>query len=344
MATLNSTLKDRVTFEKTKSDVVFPDLLDVQIEAFQSFIQNNIPEDERLNVGLEEVFNNVFPLEDSHKNYVFEYKSYFLGLAKYTPEECMDRGLTYSVPLKVRLVLHITNEDDRSKYDQSIEQEVYFGNIPNMTKKGTFVINGAERVIVSQLQRSPGVFFDQSIHPNGTKLFQGRIIPFRGSWVDFTTDINDCIFCIIDRRRKFPVTMLLRALGFSTNADIFKAFNCIEKVKVNSKDIDAMIGSTVVEDIIDQETGEIFMEGGSELLQENIDELKKAKIESVEIVNQNKDFHSMMLLNTMQKDPSKNTEESLSIVYQLLRSGEPPNLETAQKFIDRIFFNPKNMI
>ena len=341
MATLNNALKDRASFEKTKSDIVFPDLLDVQIKAFQSFIQNNVPEDERLNIGLEEVFNNVFPLEDSHKNYVFEYKSYFLGLAKYTPEECMDRGLTYSVPLKVRLILHITNEDDRSKYDQSIEQEVYFGNIPSMTKKGTFVINGAERVIVSQLQRSPGVFFDQSIHPNGTKLFQGRIIPFRGSWVDFTTDINDCIFCIIDRRRKFPVTMLLRALGFSTNADIFKAFNCIEKVKIKSKSIDSFVGSTVVEDVIDQETGEIFIEGGSELLQENIEDLKKAKIESVKVVNQNKDFHSMMLLNTMQKDPSKNTEEALSIVYQLLRSGEPPNLETAQKFIDRIFFNPK---
>jgi len=341
LATLNNALKDRASFEKTKSDIVFPDLLDVQIKAFQSFIQNNVPEDERLNIGLEEVFNNVFPLEDSHKNYVFEYKSYFLGLAKYTPEECMDRGLTYSVPLKVRLILHITNEDDRSKYDQSIEQEVYFGNIPSMTKKGTFVINGAERVIVSQLQRSPGVFFDQSIHPNGTKLFQGRIIPFRGSWVDFTTDINDCIFCIIDRRRKFPVTMLLRALGFSTNADIFKAFNCIEKVKIKSKSIDSFVGSTVVEDVIDQETGEIFIEGGSELLQENIEDLKKAKIESVKVVNQNKDFHSMMLLNTMQKDPSKNTEEALSIVYQLLRSGEPPNLETAQKFIDRIFFNPK---
>ena len=341
MATLNNVLKDRVSFEKTKSEIVFPDLLDVQIEAFQSFIQNNIPEDERLNIGLEEVFNNVFPLEDSHKNYVFEYKSYFLGLAKYTPEECMDRGLTYSVPLKVRLILHITNEDDRSKYDQSIEQEVYFGNIPNMTKKGTFVINGAERVIVSQLQRSPGVFFDQSIHPNGTKLFQGRIIPFRGSWVDFTTDINDSIFCIIDRRRKFPVTMLLRALGFSTNADIFKAFNCIEKIKIKSKSIDSFIGSTVVEDVIDETTGEIFLEGGSELLSENIEDLKKAKIESIKIVNQNKDFHSMMLLNTMHKDPSKNTEEALSIVYQLLRSGEPPNLETAQKFIDRIFFNPK---
>ena len=341
MAAINNPYAKRETFEKTKSEIEFPDLLSVQVDAFQSFIQETIPEDERLNIGLEEVFRNVFPIEDSHKNYILEFKSYFLGLAKYTPEECMDRGLTYSVPLKCRLVLHITNEDDRSKYDQSIEQEVYFGNIPNMTNKGTFVINGAERVIVSQLQRSPGVFFDQSIHPNGTKLFQARIIPFRGSWVDFTTDINDCIFSIIDRRRKFPVTMLLRALGYSTNADIFRAFNCIEEVKLNSKNISRSIGSTVIEDIINQETGEIFMEGGSELTQDHIDSLKKAKIKSIEIVNQNKDFHSMMLLNTMIKDPSKNTEEALSIVYQLLRSGEPPNLETAQKFIERIFFNPK---
>ena len=260
MAAINNPFATRTTFEKTKAEIEFPDLLAVQVDAFQSFIQENLPEDERLNIGLEEVFRNVFPIEDSHKNYILEFKSYFLGLAKYTPEECMDRGLTYSVPLKARLVLHITNEDDRSKYDQSIEQEVYFGNIPNMTNKGTFVINGAERVIVSQLQRSPGVFFDQSIHPNGTKLFQARIIPFRGSWVDFTTDINDCIFSIIDRRRKFPVTMLLRALGYSTNADIFRAFNCIEEVKLNSKNVSQAIGSTVVEDIIDQETGEIFME------------------------------------------------------------------------------------
>ena len=341
MATTSNTYADRISFEKTKSEIQFPDLLAVQIDAFQSFIQEHEPEDERLNIGLEEVFKSVFPLEDSHKNYVLEYKSYFLGLAKYTAEECMDRGLTFSVPLKVRLVLHITNEDDRSKYDQSIEQEVYFGNIPYMTNKGTFVINGAERVIVSQLQRSPGVFFDQSIHPNGTKLFQARIIPFRGSWVDFTTDINDCLFCIIDRRRKFPVTMLLRALGYSTNADIFKAFNCIEKLKLNSAEIDSYIGSTVVDDVIDQKTGEIFLEGGVELTNDNLAELKEAKVKTIEVVNQNKDFHSMMLLNTMIKDPSKNTEEALSIVYQLLRSGEPPNLETAQKFIERIFFNPK---
>ena len=341
LAAKKSTISKRLSFEKTKSEIDFPDLLAVQIDAFQAFIQENIPEDERENLGLQEVFTNVFPLEDPHRNYVFEFKSYFLGLAKYTPEECMDRGLTYSVPLKVRLVLHITNEDDRSKYDQSIEQEVYFGNIPMMTKKGTFVINGAERVIVSQLQRSPGVFFDQSIHPNGTKLYQGRIIPFRGSWVDFTTDINDCIFCIIDRRRKFPVTMLLRTLGYSTNADIFRAFNCIKELNINSKDIDNAIGSTVVDDVIDHETGEIFLEGGAELDQKSLDELKKAKIKTIEIVDGNKDFHSMMLLNTMIKDPSKNTEEALNIVYQLLRSGEPPNLETAQKFIERIFFNPK---
>ncbi|MEA1881358.1 MAG: DNA-directed RNA polymerase subunit beta [Candidatus Marinimicrobia bacterium] len=331
----------RQSFQKTKAEVEFPDLLSVQIDAFQSFIQAHEPEDERLNIGLEEVFRNYFPIEDSHRNYVLVYKSYFLGLAKYTPEECMDRGLTYSVPLKVRLILHITNEDDRSKYDQSIEQEVYFGNIPYMTPKGTFVINGAERVIVSQLQRSPGVFFDHSIHPNGTKLFQARIIPFRGSWVDFTTDINDCIFAIIDRRRKFPVTMLLRTLGYSTNADIFRTFGCIENIKLGSKNVSNAIGCTVVEDVIDHETGEIFMEGGAELTQDNIDELKEAKIKSVEVVNQNKNFHSMMLLNTMIKDPTKNTEEALSVVYQLLRSGEPPNLETAQKFIERIFFNPK---
>ena len=201
MAAITNPYAERYSFEKTKSEIEFPDLLSVQVDAFQSFIQEHVIEDERLNIGLEEVFRNFFPIEDSHRNYVLEYKSYFLGLAKYTPEQCIDRGLTYSVPMKVRLVLHITNEDDRSKYDQSIEQEVYFGNIPNMTPKGTFVINGAERVIVSQLQRSPGVFFDQSVHPNGTKLFQARIIPFRGSWVDFTTDINDSIFAIIDRRK-----------------------------------------------------------------------------------------------------------------------------------------------
>ena len=222
-------------------------------------------------IGLEGVFKSVFPIEDSHRNYILQYKRYYLGQPKYSPDECLDRGVTYSAPLRVRLALHITDENNKNEYSQSIEQDVYFGNIPYMTEKGTFIINGAERVIVSQLQRSPGVFFDESIHPNGTKLFQARIIPARGSWVDFTTDINDCLFVIIDRRRKFPVTMLLRALGFTSNTDIFNAFGLIKEVDF-SKDksiINNYIGATITEDVVDTKTGEIFFESGVELTVEN---------------------------------------------------------------------------
>ena len=241
------------------------------------------------------------------------------------------------------MALHITDENNKNEYSQSIEQDVYFGNIPYMTEKGTFIINGAERVIVSQLQRSPGVFFDESIHPNGTKLFQARIIPARGSWVDFTTDINDCLFVIIDRRRKFPVTMLLRALGFTSNTDIFNAFGLIKEVDF-SKDksiINNYIGATITEDVVDTKTGEIFFESGVELTVENTADLIESGIGSVNLVDSNKDFHSMLLLNTIEKDPTKSTEEALAVVYQLLRTSEPPNLETAQKFIERIFFSPK---
>ena len=332
---------NRISFSEIKSFVDMPDLLALQKDSFQEFLQEEEAEDERNHIGLEGVFQNVFPLEDTHRNYVLEYSNYFLGLPKYTPEECIDRGVTYSIPLKVRLVLHITDEEDKNKFAQSIEQEVYFGNIPYMTEKGTFVINGAERVIVSQLQRSPGVFFDENIHPNGTKLFQARIIPFRGSWVDFTTDINDCLFAIIDRRRKFPVTMLLRALGYSTNRDIFEAFGSVISFGLSDKNIEDSFGHTLVQDIVDELTGEIFYEGGTEVNQEVVDTLKEAGIKSIEVVDGNKSFSSMLLLNTMGKDPTHNTEEALSVVYQLLRSGDPPNLETAQKFIERMFFSPK---
>lgn len=332
---------NRISFSQIKSFVDMPDLLSLQKDSFQEFLQEDEAEDERNHIGLEGVFQNVFPLEDTHRNYVLEYSNYFLGLPKYTPEECIDRGVTYSIPLKVRLVLHITDEEDKNKFAQSIEQEVYFGNIPYMTEKGTFVINGAERVIVSQLQRSPGVFFDENIHPNGTKLFQARIIPFRGSWVDFTTDINDCLFAIIDRRRKFPVTMLLRALGYSTNRDIFEAFGSVISFGLSDKNVEDSFGHTLVQDIVDELTGEIFYEGGTEVNQEVVDTLKEAGIKSIEVVDGNKSFSSMLLLNTMGKDPTHNTEEALSVVYQLLRSGDPPNLETAQKFIERMFFSPK---
>ena len=332
---------ERVSFSKIPAFVDVPDLLSIQTRAYQQFLQEWIPHEARQPIGLEGVFNNVFPIEDSHRNYVLEYKTYYLGQPKYRPGECMDRGVTYSAPLRVRLALHITDENNKNVYAQSIEQDVYFGNIPYMTDKGTFIINGAERVIVSQLQRSPGVFFDESIHPNGTKLYQARIIPARGSWVDFTTDINDCLFVIIDRRRKFPVTMLLRALGYSSNTDLFNAFGSIKLLNPLKDDLSSFIGARVTEDIVDTRTGEIFLEGGTELTAENIESLKEAGIKELKIVDGNKDFHSMLLLNTIDKDPTNSTEEALAVVYQLIRASEPPNLETAQKFIERIFFSPK---
>ena len=334
-------ITERKSYSRIPAFVDVPDLLSIQTKAFQQFLQEWVPQEARIPIGLEGVFRNVFPIEDSHRNYILEYKTYFLGQPKYTPDECMDRGVTYSAPLRVRLALHITDENNKNKYAQSIEQDVYFGNIPYMTEKGTFIMNGAERVIVSQLQRSPGVFFDESIHPNGTKLFQARIIPARGSWVDFTTDINDCLFVIIDRRRKFPVTMLLRALGYSTDADIFRAFGSIQSLSPGKDNLGKFIGATIIEDVVDINTGEIFVEGGKDLTSEVADTLKEAGVKEIKVVDGNKSFSSMLLLNTIEKDPTRSTEEALEVVYQLLRTSEPPNLETAQKFIERIFFSPK---
>ena len=332
---------NRTSFSNIPTLIDVPDLLGIQTRAYQQFLQEFSAIEARRDIGLEGVLKSVFPLEDNHRNYVLEYKSYYLGQPKYTDNECIDRGVTYSAPLRVKLALHITDENNKSQYAQSIEQDVYFGNIPYMTEKGTFIINGAERVIVSQLQRSPGVFFDESLHPNGTKLYQARIIPARGSWVDFTTDINDCLFVIIDRRRKFPVTMLLRALGYSSNSDICKAFNSLVTLNPMKDDLKKYIGATITEDVVDTATGEIFYESGKDLDVDSIDALKSSKITVIKIIDGNKDFAAMLLLNTFAKDPTRSTEDALTVVYQLLRTSEPPNLETAQKFIERIFFSPK---
>ncbi len=331
----------RITFSHIEELLEVPDLLSIQTKAYQQFLQEYQAPEARGDFGLQGVLNSVFPIEDNHRNYILEFNNYYLGQPKYTADECIDRGVTFSSPLRVNLSLHITDENNKNEYAQSIEQDVYFGNIPYMTDKGTFIINGAERVIVSQLQRSPGVFFDESTHPNGTKLFQARIIPARGSWVDFTTDINDCLFVIIDRRRKFPVTMLLRALGYSTNTDICKAFGSLITVNVKDENILKFIGATLTEDVIDQKTGEIFYESGIELTNEIIENLQENKISEISLIDGNKDFASMLILNTISKDPTRDTEGALGVVYQLLRTSEPPNLETAQKFIERIFFSPK---
>ena len=341
MESFNVSKNNRVTFTHIQELLEIPDLLAIQTKAYQQFLQEYEAPEARKDLGLQSVLNSVFPIEDSHRNYILEFNSYYLGQPKYTGDECIDRGVTFSVPLRVKLSLHITDESNKNEYAQSIEQDVYFGNIPYMTEKGTFIINGAERVIVSQLQRSPGVFFDESTHPNGTKLFQARIIPARGSWVDFTTDINDCLFVIIDRRRKFPVTMLLRALGYSSNSDICKAFGNLITKKVKGRGLEKYIGATITEDVIDTKTGEIFFEGGTELSGDIIDKLKENGVDEINLVDGNKDFSSMLLLNTISKDPTRDTEGALQVVYQLLRTSEPPNLETAQKFIERIFFSPK---
>jgi len=339
---LNSKLSTNTTyqnFSKLDSVIPIPDLLDIQLASFEDFLQEDVLPEKRENKGLEAVFKNMFPVEDTHRNYVLEYKHYYLGLPKYTVKECLERRISYALPLKIRFILHITDENDRSKYIQSIEQDVFFGNIPFMTKSGTFVINGAERVIVSQLQRSPGVFFDQNFHPNGTKIFQARIIPFRGSWVDFTTDIYDCIYAIIDRRRKFPATLLLRALGFSTDKDIFSSFGMTKKIKLSNKS--KLKGNSLIEDFIDKDTGEIVFESGQLIDDLVLKGLIGMGFSEIEVLTNPDSLDVQIIKNTMEKDPTKTNGEALMLLYQHLRTGEAPTLDIAQKFIEKMFFSTK---
>ena len=334
-------LKNRHNFEKITTTNELPGLLDLQVGSFHEFLQEEVNPKEREMFGLHEAFASIFPLQDNHENYILEYKSYTIGKARYTPRECSDRGITFSVPLNVQLRLKITDEKDKKKFSQVIDQDVYFGNIPYMTDKGTFIINGAERTVVTQLQRSPGAFFDQKFHPNGAKLFNARIIPIRGSWIDFTTDINDILFTIIDRKRKFPATLLLRSLGFSTDEDIYNAFDLILDLDTAKIDTDKLSHYVVVEDIIDHETGELFVESGKELNESIVSTLKKNKTKSIKVVDVRNNIDSMMIHNTIQKDPTKSTEEALMRVYMLLRGSEAPSPESAEKFINRMFFFPK---
>ena len=334
-------LKNRHNFEKITTTNELPGLLDLQVGSFHEFLQEKVNPKEREMFGLHEAFASIFPLQDNHENYILEYKSYTIGKARYTPRECSNRGITFSVPLTVQLRLKITDEKDKKKFSQVIDQDVYFGNIPYMTDKGTFIINGAERTVVTQLQRSPGAFFDQKFHPNGAKLFNARIIPIRGSWIDFTTDINDILFTIIDRKRKFPATLLLRSLGFSSDEDIYNAFDLILDLDTAKIDTDKLSHYVVIEDIIDHETGELFVESGKELNESIVSTLKKNKTKSIKVVDIRNNIDSMMIHNTIQKDPTKSTEEALMRVYMLLRGSEAPSPESAEKFINRMFFFPK---
>ncbi|MDP6853692.1 MAG: DNA-directed RNA polymerase subunit beta [Candidatus Marinimicrobia bacterium] len=338
---VNTAMKNgaRHDFSKFQSKIPVPDLLAIQLESWESFLQEDVLSVKRESKGLEAVFKNMFPVEDTRNDYVLEYKNYYLGLPKYTEKECLERRITLSVPLKVRFVLNITDENDRSKYVQSIEQDVFFGNIPYMTDSGTFIINGAERVIVSQLQRSPGVFFDQNFHPNGTKLYQARIIPFRGSWVDFTTDIYDCIYAIIDRRRKFPATLLLRAIGFSTNKDIFDAFGLSKVYKISDKK--NLVKKHLLDDLANTDTGELIAEVGTNITEKLLEDWKKAGVTKIPAAVNEESLEAQMLRNTMEKDPTASSDEALRLLYQHLRTGEAPSLDIASKFIEKMFFSTK---
>jgi DNA-directed RNA polymerase subunit beta len=330
----------RVTFAKIPQIIEYPDLLNLQLESWENFLQAHIAPEKRQNRGLQQIFLMNFPITDARENYILEFVEYYVEKAKYSVIECQERGLTYAVPLKCKLRLS-TKSDDGKSFVDTVEQEVYLGNLPVITHRGTYIINGAERVVVSQLHRSPGVFFDESLHPNGMSIYSARVIPFRGSWVEFTTDISNVMYVYIDRKKKFPVTTLLRALGYSSDDEILQLFNLVEEVdphKVNLKDY---LGRVICSDVVDKKTGEIFINKDAQFTEDILKKVKKSEIKKIRFLKFEGVGESSVIANTIQKDIARTGEEALNAIYQQLRSGEAPDLETAKNLLERLFFNEK---
>lgn len=339
-----NSLEDRISFSKISTIVDLPDLLDIQLKSFYDFLQPEVQPEKRNNQGLQNVLLNIFPIVDSRENFLLEFVEYYVDRAKYSVKECQERGTTFCAPLKAKLRLSIRDEaSDKNTFTNTIEQIVYLGNIPFMTERGTFIINGAERIVVSQLHRSPGVFFNETRHPNGTKLFSARIIPMRGSWVEFTTDINDVMFVYIDRRKKFPVTTLLRALGYSTDREVLELFDLVEECPVDHPEIESYFGRPIVleKDIIDQDTGEILVERDQDLNEAVLEKIKAAGKKAVQFLKSDGSAGPEVIMNTLRRDSATSEEDALETIYRHLRSGDAPDLETARILIDRLFFNPK---
>ena len=328
-----------------------PNLLDVQLRSFEKLIESNVTPEEAWDFGLDRVFGEIFPISDVNENFTLEYVSASLGEPKYSVEECIERDMTYAAPLKatLRLIVWEEVEDAEKRPGDIIEKEVYLGDLPLLTELGTFIINGAERVVVSQLHRSPGVVFEENIHPNGSKLNSARIIPFRGSWVEFTIDINDVCYVHIDKKKKFPATALLRAFGYGEDADLFQLFFESREAKVPKGEDEAreLEGSVVAEDVVDPKTGEVLVEQASELDEDAVQLLQRAGIKKVQLYRSSKDTQggrpgeSPIVKNTIKKDPTEDEADALNAIYSLLRPGEAPNIETARTALDRVFFNPK---
>ncbi|NND33473.1 MAG: DNA-directed RNA polymerase subunit beta, partial [Saprospiraceae bacterium] len=345
----------RINFGKINLASAYPDLLEIQIKSFQEFFQLETTPDNRANEGLYRVFQENFPISDARNIFVLEFLDYFIDPPRYTIEECMQRGLTYSVPLKAKLRLSC-NDEEHVDF-QTIVQDVFLGNIPYMTPKGTFVINGAERVIVSQLHRSPGVFFSQSFHPNGTKIYSARVIPFKGAWMEFATDINAVMYSYIDRKKKFPVTTLLRAIGYDSDKQILDLFGLAEEIKANKKSLSAAVGRKLaarvlrkwVEDFVDEDTGEvvsierneIILERDIVLEEEHIDHILDAEVETIILQRADIEADYSIIYNTLQKDVSSSELEAVQHIYRQLRGTDPPDEETARGIIDKLFFSDK---
>ncbi|MEX0927939.1 MAG: DNA-directed RNA polymerase subunit beta [Balneolales bacterium] len=359
MSNINDTLpfSGRITFARTKQVIDYPDFLDIQLESFRRFTQWNIAPEDRKEQGLQQIFLEHFPITDSREQNILEFLYFTIDTPKYNIRECQDRGLTYSLPLKAKLRLSAIDQTDEAS--ETIEQEVFLGDLPWMTDRGTFIINGSERVIVSQLHRSPGVFFGQSVHPNGTQLYSGRVIPFKGSWIEFTTDIRDVLWAYIDRKKKLPVTALLRALGFATDDEILSLFDLSEKLPAGSKaQFKHVIGKRLatdiveetVDEVVDDETGEvkeainrnIVLPREHELAEEDFDTLKNLKIQEVLVLKiSNEDAERSVIVNTLRKDTTYDEHTALAEVYRQIRSGEMPDEDTARAVLERLFFSDK---
>ena len=348
--------QQRVNFSSNKFPVEYPDFLEIQIKSFQDFFQLETTQENRINEGLFKVFAENFPISDARNNFVLEFLDYYIDPPRYTIEECIERGLTYSVPLKAKLKLYCT--DPEHEDFETIIQDVYLGTIPYMTPKGSFVINGAERVIVSQLHRSPGVFFGQSRHANGTKLYSARVIPFKGSWIEFATDINNVMYAYIDRKKKLPVTTLLRAIGFDSDKNILEIFGLADEVKVSKAGLKKVVGRRLaarvlrawIEDFVDEDTGEVvsiernevLIEREVELLDEHIDIIVDAGVKNIILHKEDVNTSDFAIIyNTLQKDTANSEKEAVEQIYRLLRNAEPPDEETARGVIDKLFFSDK---
>ena len=353
---MSQVINNRVNFASVHNPMPYPDFLDVQLKSFKDFLQLDTPAEQRKNDGLYKVFAENFPIADTRNNFVLEFLDYYIDAPRYSVEECLERGLTYSVPLKAKLKLYCT-DPDHEDFD-TVVQDVFLGPIPYMTENGTFVINGAERVVVSQLHRSPGVFFGSSIHANGTQLYSARIIPFKGSWIEFATDINNVMYAYIDRKKKLPVTTLLRAIGFEKDTDILQIFGLSEEVKVTKANLKKYIGrklaarvlKTWVEDFVDEETGEVvsiertevILERETEITADNVEEILNSGSKTIEVhLDSSMGIDYSIIFNTFQKDPCNSEKEAVNYIYRLLRNADPADDASAREVINNLFFSEK---